>query len=450
MKKYEGYTSYASLWNTSFPNHWNVLPLYALAKEKSICNSENLPLLSVYLDMGVIPFSKKTEKRTNVTSIDLSKYQRVDIGDFVLNNQQAWRGSVGISFYTGIVSPAYIVLSMNNQIYSRYANYLLRSQIMVAQYLLNSKSVGSIQRNLYWTALKRIRVPVPPRDEQEQIVRFLEWKVSAINRLINLRRKEITALEDLKRSIIHHAVTHGIKPNIPMKDSGVQWIGKIPNHWKLLRNKNIFREAKELVGTHSDKYPLLSLTTKGIILRDVESGKGKFPKDFETYKIVSKGDMAFCLFDIDETPRTVGLSSYDGMLTGAYSIFHVSNVNPRYVYYYYLSVDDVKSLRPLYSGLRKTINTNTFLGIKFPYPPQDEQEQIVQFLDQKVIKVDETIKNKEQQVEELNALKARLISDVVTGKIDVRGVEVPEYETVEKETGEEETVLAEEEANEQA
>ena len=217
MKKYEGYTSYASLWNTSFPNHWNVLPLYALAKEKSICNSENLPLLSVYLDMGVIPFSKKTEKRTNVTSIDLSKYQRVDIGDFVLNNQQAWRGSVGISFYTGIVSPAYIVLSMNNQIYSRYANYLLRSQIMVAQYLLNSKSVGSIQRNLYWTALKRIRVPVPPRDEQEQIVRFLDWKVSAINRLINIKRKEIACLEEMKNTVISHAVTNPKWEIVPLK-----------------------------------------------------------------------------------------------------------------------------------------------------------------------------------------------------------------------------------------
>ena len=112
MSKYQSYTAYASLWNKSFPSHWSVLPMYALAKEKSICGCVDLPLLSVYLDVGVIPFSAKAEKRTNVTSKDLSKYQRVDCGDFVLNNQQAWRGSVGISFDTGIVSPAYIVLSM--------------------------------------------------------------------------------------------------------------------------------------------------------------------------------------------------------------------------------------------------------------------------------------------------------------------------------------------------
>ena len=148
MRTYSDYSQYPSLWNKRFPSHWEVLPLYAVAQEKSICNCTELPLLSVYLDLGVIPFSAKAEKRTNVTSTDLSKYQRVDVGDFVLNNQQAWRGSVGVSFDTGIVSPAYIVLSMNDRLNSRYANYLFRSRIMVDQYLINSKSVGSIQRNI--------------------------------------------------------------------------------------------------------------------------------------------------------------------------------------------------------------------------------------------------------------------------------------------------------------
>ena len=157
------------------------------------------------------------------------------------------------------------------------------------------------------------------------------------------------------------------------------WLSQIPSHWSLARNKNIFQEVKETVGENADVYPLLSLTKKGIILRDVTSGKGKFPKDFNTYKIVKQGDMVFCLFDIDETPRTVGLSNIDGMLTGAYTIFHVSNINSRYVYYYYLALDNVKAMRPLYSGLRKTINTGTFLGTKLPVPPREEQDQIVRF-----------------------------------------------------------------------
>ena len=202
MSGYQSYTAYASLWNESLPSHWSVLPMYALAKEKSICGCVDLPLLSVYLDVGVIPFSAKAEKRTNVTSKDLSKYQRVDCGDFVLNNQQAWRGSVGISFDTGIVSPAYIVLSMNDMLNSRYANYLLRSRIMVDQYLMNSKSVGSIQRNIYWPALKRTSVLVPPREEQDQIVRFLDWKVSGINKLIAVKQKQIATLKEFMQAEI--------------------------------------------------------------------------------------------------------------------------------------------------------------------------------------------------------------------------------------------------------
>lgn len=197
MGRYKEYTQYHQIFNKSIPSHWKIIPMYGLAKEKKITNCTDLELLSVYLDMGVIPFSHKAEKRANVTSLDLSKYQRVDYGDFVLNNQQAWRGSVGVSHYTGIVSPAYIVLKMDNDNNSDFMNYMLRSQIMVEQYLINSRSVGSIQRNIHWIALKRTYVPVPPRAEQDQIVRFLDWKVSEINKLIGINRRQIGLLKEI-------------------------------------------------------------------------------------------------------------------------------------------------------------------------------------------------------------------------------------------------------------
>ena len=197
-------------------------------------------------------------------------------------------------------------------------------------------------------------------------------------------------------------------------DSPLPWLRKVPSHWELVRNKNIFQEVKDTVGEDASAYPLLSLTTKGIILRDVESGKGKFPKDFNTYKVVSKGDMAFCLFDIDETPRTVGLSSYNGMLTGAYTIFHVNNINPKYVYFYFLSLDNVKALRPLYSGLRKTINVGTFLGTKLPVPPSTEQDQIVRFLDWKVSMVNRLINTKRHEIKAIDAMKRSVVSNSIT------------------------------------
>lgn len=197
-------------------------------------------------------------------------------------------------------------------------------------------------------------------------------------------------------------------------DAPLPWLSEIPSHWELARNKNIFQEVKDVVGENTDAYPLLSLTTKGIILRDVASGKGKFPKDFNTYKIVKHGDMVFCLFDIDETPRTVGLSDYDGMLTGAYTVFHVSNVNPRFAYYYYLSLDNVKAMRPLYSGLRKTINVGAFLGTKLPVPPRSEQDQIVRFLDWKVSAINRLINIKRKEIRAIDTMKRSLVCDAVT------------------------------------
>lgn len=107
------------------------------------------------------------------------------------------------------------------------------------------------------------------------------------------------------------------------KDNGIQWIGEIPSHWKVYRNKDIFTESKELVGEDSLQYTLLSLTKHGVIVRDITENKGKFPKDFNTYKKVVVGNIIFCLFDVDETPRTVGLSEVSGMITGAYDIFEI-------------------------------------------------------------------------------------------------------------------------------
>ena len=202
-------------------------------------------------------------------------------------------------------------------------------------------------------------------------------------------------------------------------DSPLPWLPHIPSHWELIRNKNIFTETKDKVGNDSEKYVLLSLTLKGIIPRDVASGKGKVPKDFDAYKVVRRGDMAFCLFDIDETPRTVGLSAYDGMLTGAYTIFHIDNVNPRYAYYYYLALDNVKAMKPLYSGLRKTINVNTFLGTKFPMPPRGEQDQIVRFLDWKVSKANALINIKKKEIKSIESLKHSAVSDAVTHGLTV-------------------------------
>ena len=174
------------------------------------------------------------------------------------------------------------------------------------------------------------------------------------------------------------------------KDGGNKWLGMIPEHWEMLRNKVFITELDKKVGKRTD-FTLLSLTKGGVIERDVESGKGKFPKDFESYKEVWPGNMIFCLFDVDETPRTVGLSEKAGMITGAYNVYAVSGINPKYYLYYFTAVDNAKALRPLYSGLRKVVKSDRFLAMRIPVPPTTEQEKIVAFLDAKTLNIDECI-----------------------------------------------------------
>ena len=158
-----------------------------------------------------------------------------------------------------------------------------------------------------------------------------------------------------------------------------------PSHWKLERNRNLLKRECDVVGANASSYKLLSLTTKGIIVRDIQSGKGKFPKDFDSYQIVKPDQMVFCLFDIDETPRTVGLAHETGMVTGAYDVFSVKPlVLPQFLYYYYEAVDNVKALRPYYSGLRKVVKKDKFMQLYVPVPPLEEQKKIVEFLDSQI------------------------------------------------------------------
>jgi restriction endonuclease S subunit len=198
-------------WIGQIPAHWDVLPLLTQAKIKSITNCADWELLSVYLDKGVIRFSDVDEKRTNATSLDLSNYQAVEPGDLVLNNQQAWRGSVGVSSHTGIVSPAYIVLKLSKALDSDFANYYFRVGTTVAHYLMNSKGVGTIQRNLYWPKLKRAPITIPPVEEQKEIVRHIDREVAKVEAAIELKERQIEALKEYKATLINAAVTGKIK-----------------------------------------------------------------------------------------------------------------------------------------------------------------------------------------------------------------------------------------------
>lgn len=201
------------------------------------------------------------------------------------------------------------------------------------------------------------------------------------------------------------------------KDSGVKWLGEIPSHWDPSRNKAIFRETKAVVGKNSKNFTLLSLTKKGVIVRNLDEG-GKFPAEFDTYKIVEPGDFIFCFFDVDETPRAIGLSTNKGMITGAYTVLKQNTANSRYLYYYYLSIDDAKALKPLYSGLRKTVPLASFMSMPIFLPPRAEQDAIVRYLDAATSKIDKAIAMQQKMIDLLNERKQIIIQNAVTKGLD--------------------------------
>lgn len=198
------------------------------------------------------------------------------------------------------------------------------------------------------------------------------------------------------------------------KDSGVDWIGGIPKSWDHVANKRLFRLRKTQVGKRSSEYDLLSLTLRGIIKRDMDNPEGKFPAEFDTYQEVQPGDFVFCHFDVEETPRTVGLSTFDGMITGAYTVYELkAEADASFLFYFYLNADTDKKLRGLYKGLRNTIPKESFGAFKTPLPPLSEQRGIAAFLDEKCAKVDEAVRIKEEQIALLRERRQILIQQAV-------------------------------------
>ena len=199
------------------------------------------------------------------------------------------------------------------------------------------------------------------------------------------------------------------------QDSGQSWVGEYPSDWKLVRNKAIFTEKTAAVGKRACEYKLLSLTLGGVIPRDMENPKGKFPTEFDTYKIVEPDDLIFCLFDVAETPRAVGRADEAGMITGAYTVLRPRpGISPRFLNYFYLSLDYDKRLSPLYTGLRNVIKIDTFMSIKTPLPDLDTQNRIVSFLDEKTAEIDAAVAKKRRLIDLLNEQKGILINRAVT------------------------------------
>jgi type I restriction enzyme S subunit len=306
----------------------------------------------------------------------------------------------------------------SNRLNSSYANYLLMANCY--RHYFSSSARGFTRINLKQEYINNTPAVLPPVSEQLAIAKFLDNKCSNIDEAIRIEESQIALLRERKQIIIQEAVTRGLNHAVQTKESGIDWVGQIPMNWESIPNKYLFKLKKETVGKRSGQYDLLSLTLRGVIKRDMDNPEGKFPTDFDTYQEVSPGDFIFCHFDVEETPRTVGLSDYFGMITGAYTVYSVTpGVDPRFLLHFYIFADTDKKMRSMYTGLRNTISKDAFGAFKTPLPPIEEQRAIVAHIDDASRKIEDSIEIKERQIAALNEYRASLIDAAVTGKIKI-------------------------------
>lgn len=399
----------------TIPSTWKITKFKNLFCLRSTKNTGNRELLSVYLDKGVISYSDSDGMQVHKPSESLAAYQNVEIGDFVLNNQQAWRGSVGVSKYRGIISPAYFVYSMTDECYAPYMNYLLRDSSMVHQYELASRGVGTIQRNLFAPWLKNRIVLIPPIYEQKEIAIFLDSQCSEIDVISADIQKEIEILEQYKRSVITEAVTKGLNPNAEMKDSGVPWIGKMPANWTCIKGKYILKYMQKPVKT--DDGIITCFRDGEVTLRSNRREDGFTMADKEIgYQGIDAGDLV--VHGMDGFAGAIGISDSRGKASPVLNVLD-SRQNKKYIMYYLRSMAYGDVFAALATGIRVRscdLRWNKLSVLLYPVPPLEEQAEIVQYIEDTLNKVNGVISEKKQQLTVIDSYKKSLIYEYVTGK----------------------------------
>ena len=409
-KKYATYPEYKDSgveWLGKIPKGWDLEILQHLFAKVKRVGFEKEELLSVYRDRGVIIKSSRDDNH-NKASEDLSTYQLVEVGNLAINKMKAWQGSVAVSPYRGIVSPAYFVYKPLTENSSKFLHYLLRSDIYIKQYERNSGGVRNDQWDLNPERFRKLEVSIPPKEEQTKIANYLDEKTACIDQIIEKKQKLIELLHEKRTAVINHAVTKGLDPKAELVDSGVEWLGKVSKKFKVI-----------------DLRYLVNVSTGGKDTANAIDG-GEYPffvrsphierintYSFDGEAVLTAGDGAGVgkVFH-----HFVGKFDYHQRV---YCFSNFKNISGRFFYYYLMSNLKRVVLMGETKSTVDSIRQPQLLNLPIAVPNLDEQLKIVIFLDEKIDSYDDAIKYVEDSIEKLKEFKSSLISHVVTGKIKV-------------------------------
>ena len=410
--RYDKYKDSGIAWIGEIPEHWEVCSIKQIMKNKSIKGFPNETVLSLYRDFGIIPKDSRDDNH-NVTSEDTSNYKLVENGDFVINKMKAWQGSMAISDFKGIISPAYYICKIfNPKVVRKYIHYLLRDESYKAEYMRLSTGMRIGQWDLNIDDFLQINTILPLLSEQQSIATYLDQKCGEIDELITLQEEIITKLQSYKQSVITEAVTKGLDKNVPLKDSGIEWIGEIPEHWEVKRLKNVCSQINIKENSKENSLPYIGL-------ENIESGSGRY---INTTSEVEGMANRFCknnvLFGkLRPYLSKVYLAEKDGICSTEFIVYDTKSNNCRFIHKLLLSQAFIEVVNSsTYGAKMPRANSDFINNIYVQIPPLSEQQSIADYLDQKCSEIDELISIKQQKIEKLKDYKKSLIFECVTGK----------------------------------
>ena len=428
MTVYPTYKDSGIEWLGQIPTHWELTRISSVLTEVKDLNTSLRFSHPSQFKFGDI-ILKPDVNIEDVSSLSKCIIFRKD--DILINglnlNYDFVTQRIARANYTGIITSAYIAVRVRNNLSSKYVTYLFKA--LDSRKVFNGLGTG-IRLTLTYKELKKYYILLPPQEEQRQIVAYLDYKSNKINERICQRERELQTLSELKQAEIAAVVTRGLDPNVPMKESGIEWIGQIPAHWEVTQLRKYLRLFSDKGHPDMD---LLSVTREqGVIVRDItskEENHNFIPDDLSGYKLIQKGQ--FAINKMKAWQGSYGVSKYKGIVSPAYYTCELNNIDTEYFDVAIRSQAYIGFFTKYSKGIRSgqwDLSPDALKSIPFVEPPIVEQRAIVSYITEISEKIDSYITKLKEEINYLQEYKQRLISDVVTGKVDVRGVEIPNEE----------------------
>lgn len=435
ITRYSSYKDSGIQWLGEIPSHWEIRHLrnfIAIFSEKGYGDKQ---LLSVTRENGVILRDKNNkEENHNFVPDDLSGYKHLCKGDFVINKMKSWQGSYGVSEYEGIVSPAYFTCKLKG-VNPKFFSRAIRSKAYIVFFMQYSKGIRVDQWDLDPNSMKDIPFIIPPLSEQQAIASYLDAVTARVDKAIAQQQKMIDLLKERKQIIINNAVTKGLNPNAPMKDSGIQWFGEIPSHWEVLPLGKFCKFSKGLQITKDnlidDGLSVVSYgqvhakyNTRTHLSSDLIRFVPYFYKNGNCNSKVEIGD--FIVADTSEDIEGCGNMAFNDCIKELYGGYHtilIKNIhiqNKKYLAYLFNSTQWRSQVRGSVCGVKVfSISKEILKHTVFFKPPIQEQNAIVSYLDSVTAKIDKAIAQQQRMIGLLQERKQIIINSVVTGKVKV-------------------------------